>query len=762
MRTRIPALALCLVAPLLRAQAPGAPLALKDILLLIRSGASEDRIGQMVKTRGVDFAFSDAAAAELSKAGAHQALFDQIRSASHPASAAAEEETEPRVLTQTAPVYPKIASQIAAGGKLSLRVLVGANGRPKDIEVQNPLGYGLDESAVAAVKQWTFEPARKNGQPVEGAVEVTLNFRIPQNTDREKSWWLPGAMAFLKPSAVAAPELIQGAALAGIPELENASIRFEFTVDAEGSVSSVRVLHAAPPTPASRDAAEKLAAAFSVWKFRPATRGGVPVEARGRVRFLKGYGDPDADKPLYAASELPGMDRPDFETPEFLKYLDGELGNNHERGVDFPEMSRIFEEWSLKTYGGKAELKPQFAGRQFEALAAMHPVEEGRTVVMRKDVKNRVKLDEDLGTFFSSRDLAPRATRKIAPKWKFDVDSHLRPEAMPYFNDAVRRLLADTEGRLLLENAMKKGVRFIVTAKNDARYAGVYQNSAAGRTITLFNGALGQIKPENEDENRFRMLSVMAHELVHAIYDKEADTMANEAIADVVSFRIVDRVPRFYGLQRPVGEAVDKAILGHPGLPPGGEVWKDLVRFGIDAPPPEEQFRDPPQGPPVLTSENEDSFSLGTQPGTRAKVDLLGKPAPSFTLDTGGGKRFRLEDLRGQVVVIDFWASWCGPCRSQMPAVAKLHAEAAKKGFTVIGVDGDSTPEAARKYLEENRYAWTNLHDAGNAVRGPFGVSAIPTTVVIDKEGVVRAYLVGASAAFAKDIRTALAASGIK
>jgi thiol-disulfide isomerase/thioredoxin len=237
--------------------------------------------------------------------------------------------------------------------------------------------------------------------------------------------------------------------------------------------------------------------------------------------------------------------------------------------------------------------------------------------------------------------------------------------------------------------------------------------------------------------------------------------MANEAIADVVSYRIVDRIPRFYGFQRPVGEAVDRAILGHPGLPPGGEVWKDLVGFGIGAPPPDARFRDPLLGPPILTSESEESFDLGTQPGTRTKVDLLGKPAPAVTLNTGLGSPFRLEHLRGQVVVIDFWASWCGPCRSQMPAVAKLHAEAAKKGFTVIGVDGDSTPEAARKYLEENRYAWMNLHDSGNAVHGPFGVTAIPTTVVIDREGVVRAYLVGASPAFAKDIRNALAASGI-
>ena len=97
---------------------------------------------------------------------------------------------------------------------------------------------------------------------------------------------------------------------------------------------------------------------------------------------------------------------------------------------------------------------------------------------------------------------------------------------------------------------------------------------------------------------------MLAHELVHAVYDVPLDSMANEAIADLVSFRIVDRIPRFYSFQRPVSEAVDKAVLGHPGLPPGGDVCKELARFGIEAPPPDSLFEEPLSGPPALTSGN--------------------------------------------------------------------------------------------------------------------------------------------------------------
>jgi peroxiredoxin/outer membrane lipoprotein-sorting protein len=125
-----------------------------------------------------------------------------------------------------------------------------------------------------------------------------------------------------------------------------------------------------------------------------------------------------------------------------------------------------------------------------------------------------------------------------------------------------------------------------------------------------------------------------------------------------------------------------------------------------------------------------------------ASEDLVGKPAPDFTLRDLAGDSIGLKQLRGQVVVLDFWATWCGPCRIDMPRIQALHDDLKSEGLRVFGVNGEDAL-IARAYLDRNGYTFPTLSDPGMSISRLYQVSAIPTAVVIDKEGKVGAYMQG-------------------
>ncbi len=112
--------------------------------------------------------------------------------------------------------------------------------------------------------------------------------------------------------------------------------------------------------------------------------------------------------------------------------------------------------------------------------------------------------------------------------------------------------------------------------------------------------------------------------------------------------------------------------------------------------------------------------------------------APDFTLKSRDGKNVRLSDLRGQVVLLNFWASWCGPCRQEMPVLDAMHKKYGNLGFAVLGVNLDAKSEKAVKYLKDTPVNFTVLYDPKGKVSGQYGVQAMPSTVIIDRDGYVR------------------------
>lgn len=136
------------------------------------------------------------------------------------------------------------------------------------------------------------------------------------------------------------------------------------------------------------------------------------------------------------------------------------------------------------------------------------------------------------------------------------------------------------------------------------------------------------------------------------------------------------------------------------------------------------------------------------------------EPAPAFTLPTRDGGSISLEHLRGQVVMINFWASWCGPCRQEFPILDEMYRKYRPMGFTLVGVNVESETADAERFLESTPVTFPIAWDSANAVSGAYGVSAMPTTLIVDRKGNVRwlhrAYKPGDENEYLNQVRTML------
>jgi thiol-disulfide isomerase/thioredoxin len=135
-------------------------------------------------------------------------------------------------------------------------------------------------------------------------------------------------------------------------------------------------------------------------------------------------------------------------------------------------------------------------------------------------------------------------------------------------------------------------------------------------------------------------------------------------------------------------------------------------------------------------------------------------PAPAFSLASRAGGEVSLADLKGQVVMINFWASWCGPCRQEFPALDQIYAKYKPMGFTLVAINVETEKADAERFLGATPVSFPILFDPDNKVSGSYGVSAMPTTVLVDRQGRVRwqhrAYKPGDEAKYIEQIRAVL------
>ncbi len=131
------------------------------------------------------------------------------------------------------------------------------------------------------------------------------------------------------------------------------------------------------------------------------------------------------------------------------------------------------------------------------------------------------------------------------------------------------------------------------------------------------------------------------------------------------------------------------------------------------------------------------TFASGARAGTRPA-------APDLVVRDLNGATVRLSALKGKVVLVDYWATWCGPCRMEIPHLKKLHAELGPKGLVILGLSVDHQGvEVVRRFVKKNALPWTTALADERALSAFGEVRAIPTAILIDREGRIAGRLVG-------------------
>jgi cytochrome c biogenesis protein CcmG, thiol:disulfide interchange protein DsbE len=136
---------------------------------------------------------------------------------------------------------------------------------------------------------------------------------------------------------------------------------------------------------------------------------------------------------------------------------------------------------------------------------------------------------------------------------------------------------------------------------------------------------------------------------------------------------------------------------------------------------------------------------LGASTNGQIPAPQKGFLAPDFSLKTMSGESVTLSDLRGQAVIVNLWASWCGPCRLEMPAFKDVYAEYKDQGLVILAVNSTSqdTLQAVEKFVAEYQLPFTILLDTDGVAARLYKLSALPTTFFVGRDGVITKVVVG-------------------
>jgi len=136
------------------------------------------------------------------------------------------------------------------------------------------------------------------------------------------------------------------------------------------------------------------------------------------------------------------------------------------------------------------------------------------------------------------------------------------------------------------------------------------------------------------------------------------------------------------------------------------------------------------------------AFSVVVVSGLLASLawaaNTLSGPAPGFALQSRDGEQVSLAALKGDVVMVNFWATWCVPCRQEMPHLQALYERYHGLGFELLAVNVEDNPEGARRWLEETPVTFPVLFDPKNQVSKLYNVVAMPSTVLVGRDGTMR------------------------
>ena len=139
------------------------------------------------------------------------------------------------------------------------------------------------------------------------------------------------------------------------------------------------------------------------------------------------------------------------------------------------------------------------------------------------------------------------------------------------------------------------------------------------------------------------------------------------------------------------------------------------------------------------------SASSSRPPSEPVKVAALGDPAPGFQLEDTAGNKVSLESLRGKVVLVNFWATWCPPCRAEMPSMEKLNEAMAGEDFVMLAINVEENGRTSvPEFLNKTPHAFPILYDDQGIVQELYGVYKFPESFVIRKDGIIDDKVIGA------------------
>ncbi len=129
--------------------------------------------------------------------------------------------------------------------------------------------------------------------------------------------------------------------------------------------------------------------------------------------------------------------------------------------------------------------------------------------------------------------------------------------------------------------------------------------------------------------------------------------------------------------------------------------------------------------------------------GMAARPPLVGGPAPEITLKNLQGQEVRLSDLRGKVVLLNFWATWCKPCKDEMPAMQASYDKLRDQGFVVLAVNELEDTEKVIEHVRKHGHTFPVVMDHDNVVANHYGVVGLPASFLVDRQGIVRERISG-------------------
>lgn len=139
-----------------------------------------------------------------------------------------------------------------------------------------------------------------------------------------------------------------------------------------------------------------------------------------------------------------------------------------------------------------------------------------------------------------------------------------------------------------------------------------------------------------------------------------------------------------------------------------------------------------------------EAVSRGIIADSAKEVPSQGFPAPSFTLPDLEGKEVSLTDYRGQVVLLNIWATWCPPCKEEMPSMEKLYQQLNGKGFQILAVSIDKEDtKVVKDFVQKNGLSFTILHDRKNILWNKYGMTGVPESFIIGKDGRIVEKVIG-------------------